>query len=68
MRAILILLGLICLAMAIAYWMVPADQLPNFVPGFEVGMTRPRIKHGVAAAVVAVVLLGLGWYAGRARA
>ena len=68
MRVLLIILGLACLALAIVYWVIPADQLPNFVPGFEAGLSRTRIKHGAAAAVVAVVLFGLGWYAGRARA
>jgi hypothetical protein len=68
MRAIAIILGLACLAMAIAYWAVPAGSLPSFVPGYEAGGTATHLKHGIAAAVVAVLLLGFGWYAGRSRA
>ena len=68
MRAILIVLGLACLALAIAYWMVPADHLPSFVPGFDASLTRKRNTHGIAAAVAGVVLLAIGWFAGRRRA
>ena len=67
MRTILIVLGLVCLAAAIVYWVVPAGSLPSFVPGFETGSTRVHFKHGVAAAVAAVVLFAIGWYAGRSR-
>jgi hypothetical protein len=68
MRTIAIVLGLAFLALAIVYWVVPAGSLPSFVPGFEAGGTRIHPKHGIAAVVVAVVLFGFGWYAGRSRA
>jgi hypothetical protein len=68
MRTIAIILGLAFLALAIVYWVVPAGSLPSFVPGFEAGATRTHMKHGIAALVVAVVLFGFGWYAGRSRA
>ncbi len=68
MRTIAIILGLAFLALAVVYWVVPAGSLPSFVPGFEAGVTKTHLKHGIAAAVVAVVLFGFGWYAGRSRA
>jgi hypothetical protein len=68
MRTIAIILGLAFLALAVVYWVVPAGSLPSFVPGFEAGATRTHLKHGIAAAVVALVLFGFGWYAGRSRA
>jgi hypothetical protein len=67
MRNLAIVLGLICAVIAIVYWVVPAGSLPGFMPGFEAGGTRVHVKHGVAAAVVALILLGWGWYAGRSR-
>ena len=48
-----------------------APQIPavsEFVPGFEAGSPRVHLKHGIAAAVAAVVVFAAGWYAGRARA
>jgi hypothetical protein len=44
---------------------VPAESLPSFLPGFEAGSTRVHVKHGVVSAVGAVVLFGIGWWAGR---
>jgi hypothetical protein len=38
------------------------------VPGFEAGSTRVHLKHGGAAAVAAVVLFAIAWYAGKSRA
>jgi hypothetical protein len=68
MRAVAIILGLALAAVAVAYWVVPAGSLPGFFPGFEAGSDHVHMKHGLAAAVAAVVLFAIGWYAGRARA
>lgn len=62
MRAIAIVLGLLCAAAAVMYWVVPAGSLPAFIPGYDAGSTAVHVKHGIAAAVVAVVLLGFAWY------
>ncbi len=58
MRNAAIVLGLIFALVALVYWLVPA----------EAGGTRIHVKHGVAAAVVAVILFAFAWYAGRSRA
>jgi hypothetical protein len=68
MRAVAIILGLAFAAVAIVYWTVPAGSLPSFVPGFEAGATLVHMKHGIAAAAVAVVCFAFGWYAGRSPA
>ena len=67
MRTAAILLGLLFFAVAIIYWVVPAEQLPGFFPGFEPGLSRVRLKHGIAAAVAGVLLFAVAWYAGRRR-
>jgi hypothetical protein len=59
------ILGLILAVVAIVYFVVPAESLPAFFPGFEAGSTRVHVKHGVVSAVGAVVLFGIGWWAGR---
>jgi hypothetical protein len=68
MRNAAIVLGILCAVIALVYWLVPAGSLPGFFPGFEAGATRIRLKHGVAAAVVAIILFAWAWYAGRSRA
>ena len=67
MRNVAIVLGLVFAAIAITYWVLPAGSLPGFFPGFEAGATRVHVKHGIAAAVVALVLFAFAWYAGRSR-
>jgi hypothetical protein len=67
MKTIAIVLGLICVALAILYFVVPAGSLPSFLPGYELGSPRIHMKHGVAAAVAAVVLFAIGWFIGRSR-
>ena len=49
----------------IVYFVLPADQLPAFMPGHDAEMSHVRLKHGVAAAVVGVILLAIGWFVGR---
>jgi amino acid permease len=68
MRAVAIVLALALIAVAIVYWVVSAGSLPSFVPGFEAGSDRVHMKHGIVAAVAAVVVFAIGWFAERARA
>jgi hypothetical protein len=67
MRNAAMVLGLVLAVIAVVYWVVPAGSLPGFFPGFEAGGTRVHVKHGIAAAVVAVVVFAFAWYAGRSR-
>jgi hypothetical protein len=64
-RALLLLLGIILIVVAIAYLLIPADALPTWMPGYEAGRTATRMKHGLAAGGVGILLLILGWFMGR---
>ena len=68
MRVVALILGLAFALVAILYWLVSADALPDFFPGFEPDSDRVHVKHGIAAAVAAVLMFVVGWYAGRSRA
>ena len=68
MRAVAAILGLAFVAVAIAYWTMPAGSLPSFLPGFEAGSAVVHMKHGIAAAAAALVCFAFGWYTGRAHA
>jgi hypothetical protein len=65
MKLIANLLGIVLLIIAAVYFLVPADQLPGFFPGHETGATRMHYKHGIASAVIGLVLLGMGVWIGR---
>jgi len=67
MKLIAILLGIACLIIAAVYIAVPAESLPSFLPGYEPGMTRVRLKHGMLAGAVGVALILVGWFLGRSR-
>ena len=65
MKLILILLGIVLIVLGGIYLMVPAESLPAFLPGHEVGLARPRMKHGMVSGVIGIVLLAAGWWLGR---
>ncbi|MGA2127803.1 MAG: hypothetical protein ABSG76_16815 [Xanthobacteraceae bacterium] len=67
MKTIAVVLGLLCVIVAIVYVVVPAGSLPTFLPGFEAGSPRVHMKHGIVAAVAAVVLFAVAWFVGRSR-
>jgi len=68
MNRILTILGVILLVIAAIYFLVPADQLPSFVPGHVEGSPRIHIKHGAIAGVLGLILIGLAVWSRRARA
>jgi hypothetical protein len=65
MKLVLTLLGVVLLVVAAVYFLVPADQLPGFLPGHEAGVSRVHMKHGIIAGVVGLVLIGAGTFMGR---
>ncbi len=67
MKLIVYLLGVALIAVAVVYFITPADHLPAFFPGHAAGVAHVHMKHGILAAAVGVVLLLIGWFMGRRR-
>jgi hypothetical protein len=65
MKLLLTVIGLVLIVVAVVYFIMPADQLPSFMPGHEAGVARVHMKHGVVAGAAGVVLLAAGWFMGR---
>ena len=65
MRLIATVLGLACIALAVMYFTMPADQLPAFLPGHQAGVMRIHTTHGAVAAAAGIILLAMGWMMGR---
>jgi len=65
MKLICTVLGLALLVVAAVYFLMPANALPSFFPGFDSGLARMRYKHGIVSAVVGIVVLAIGWFTAR---
>ena len=65
MKLVLTLLGVVLLVVAAVYFLIPADQLPSFFPGYEAGVSRVHAKHGVVSGVAGLVLIAAGVWMGR---
>jgi amino acid permease len=65
MKLIFTLIGIALIIVAVVYLVLPADQLPSFMPGHVDGLARVRMKHGVLAGGFGVVFLIVGWFMGR---
>ncbi|HET9120150.1 MAG TPA: hypothetical protein VFN72_06420 [Solirubrobacterales bacterium] len=57
-----IALGVVFLVIAIIYWVDSAGSLPSFFPGHEAGSTHHHVKHGIAAAIVALGCFVFAWF------
>lgn len=67
MRMLAYLLAIICVILAVMYYVMPAGNLPTFMPGYIAGSSHIHLTHAIAAAAAAVILFLLGWFAGRSR-
>lgn len=67
MRMLAYVLAIICIIFAVMYFVMPAGNLPTFMPGYAAGSSHIHHTHALAAVVAAVVLFVLGWFFGRSR-
>ena len=49
MRMLAFLLAIICVIAAVMYYMMPAGQLPTFMPGYSAGSAHIHTTHALAA-------------------
>lgn len=62
------ILGVLFVALAVVYWLTPAESLPSFLPGFKAGDAAIHVKHALGSLVIGIVLLVLAWLQGARRA
>ena len=68
MKTTAYVLSIICVIVAILYFVLPGGSLPTFLPGYVAGSTHIHKMHGFAAATGAIVFLLIGLSTRRARA
>ena len=57
-----VIVGILLLALAVLYFVDSADALPAFIPGHEAGSSHHHVKHGIAAAILAIGAFVLAWF------
>jgi hypothetical protein len=57
-----VILGILCLVVAVIYWTQGAGSLPSFFPGHESGSSHVHFKHGLAAAIVGIGCFVFAWF------
>ena len=62
------LLGVLFLAVAATYWLVPVGSLPSFFPGFKASSDHIAGKHAIGSLIIALVLFAVAWLQSRRRA
>ena len=68
MKTTAYVLSVICVIIAIMYFVLPGGSLPTFLPGYVAGSTHIHKMHGFAAATGAIVFLLIALSTRRARA
>ena len=67
MKTTAYVLSVICVIVAIMYFVLPGGSLPTFLPGYVAGSTHIHKMHGFAAATGAIVFLLIALSTRRAR-
>ncbi len=57
-----IILGIAFIVLAIIYFITPANALPSFIPGYQVGLIRKHYTHGVASLCLGLVCFAYAWF------
>jgi hypothetical protein len=57
-----IVLGVVLLVVAVIYFVDSASALPSFFPGHQAGSSHHHVKHGIAAAIVALGCFTFAWF------
>ena len=60
MKILAYFLAIVCVIVAVMYYVLPGGSLPTFMPGYDVGSKRVHKLHGFAALTGAVVFLLIG--------
>jgi drug/metabolite transporter (DMT)-like permease len=61
---LLTVLGIIFVVLAVLYFADTAAKLPSFMPGHQAGSMHKHTKHGILAAVLAVLAFAGAWLSG----
>jgi hypothetical protein len=64
MNKVLSVIGVLLVIVAIVYFVFPANSLPEWLPGYDPGLSRIHYTHGAASFVAGAGLLAYAWFRG----
>jgi len=62
LAAFAVAFGALCVGLALYYWLTPAGQLFQLLPGYEIGSSAIHFKHGLASLILGVALCVYAWF------
>jgi hypothetical protein len=57
-----VIVGLFFFALAIYYWLTPANALLSFLPGYALDSNKIHYTHGLAALILGAACLLFAWF------
>jgi hypothetical protein len=57
-----VILAIVFIAIAVFYFVTPADKLPHSFPGYVANSSKVHLKHGLAALIVGLGFAILAWF------
>jgi hypothetical protein len=60
MKMLAYILAVVCVIVAVMYFVLPGGSLPTFLPGYVAGSSHIHMMHGIAAVTGAIVFLLIG--------
>lgn len=56
------ILGVLFIISAVIYFITPAESLPSFFPGHEMGLTKTHFKHGIGSLFLGLACFAFAWF------
>jgi amino acid permease len=57
-----VIVGILCLLIAVIYFITPAKNLPNFFPGFDSTLTKTHLKHAIGFFILGIGAFVFSWF------
>jgi hypothetical protein len=59
---IALIVGILFIALALIYWLVPGKSLPHFFPGYSKSLATTHYKRAIVAFILGLVSFALAWF------
>jgi len=57
-----VVLGVLLIILGLVYFMLPASNLPHFIPGYQAGLMKHHRTHAVGSLLLGLGLFAFAWF------